>query len=654
MVIKTPADFVGSALGQSENKTKAILEATVGKVLVIDEAYGLYGGGDGQGATSDPYKTSVIDTIVAKVQSVPGDDRCVLLLGYKDQMEVMFQNVNPGLSRRFPLSTAFNFQDFNDNELSQILGFKLQQQRFTASSKAKKVALEMLSRAKSRPHFGNGGEVDIILDKAKSRHQQRLSKKGSTKGMNCLEAGDFDPDFDRAERTETDVAMLFAQDVGRENLIAQLRQYQDSVRSLKAMKMDPKEDIPFNFIFKGPPGTGKTTTARKIGKVFYDMGFLSTADVIECSATDLIGQYLGQTGPKVQKQLHRALGRVLFIDEAYRFGKGSFGEEAMDELVDAITKETYYKKLVIVLAGYEQDINNLMSLNPGLSSRFSETVEFLHLTPHQCIALLGNTLRKKREDLRQKGDYDLDIMTIEQLPRSLNIWLLRAFKELSKLSGWGNARDVIEISKSIWLRALQPAKILQITEQHIRSSVQAMLTERKKRESEKTGLYSNIVQPGLIKMEELDPLTERAGATVAITEAEPPGSEDENLALRTPNSRPVQTKRDTGVSDDIWHQLQLDKRKEEEEDAKYQHLKKEAFGKLVSGDNDDEVRNTILKRLIAEEEQRKKALAIKKKLKMEGRCPAGWEWIKQTKGYRCAGGSHSISDSDVEELMNSD
>ena len=100
VVIKNPADFIGSALGQSETNTKNILSTTVGKVLIIDEAYMLYSGSGGTGNQSDMYKTAVIDTIVAEVQSVPGEDRCVLLLGYEDEMRTMFQNVNPGLSRR--------------------------------------------------------------------------------------------------------------------------------------------------------------------------------------------------------------------------------------------------------------------------------------------------------------------------------------------------------------------------------------------------------------------------------------------------------------------------------------------------------------------------------------------------------------------------
>ena len=100
VVIKNPADFVGNVLGQSEANTKAILAATVGKVLIIDEAYMLYSGQGGAGNQADMYKTAVIDTIVAEVQSVPGEDRCVLLLGYEKDIREMFQNVNPGLSRR--------------------------------------------------------------------------------------------------------------------------------------------------------------------------------------------------------------------------------------------------------------------------------------------------------------------------------------------------------------------------------------------------------------------------------------------------------------------------------------------------------------------------------------------------------------------------
>lgn len=136
VIIKSPADFVGSVLGGSEANTKAILASTVGKVLIIDEAYML-----ASGAAGDPYKAAVIDTIVAEVQSTAGEDRCVLLLGYKDQMEEMFRDVNPGLARRFPLESAFVFEDFNDTEIRQIFDFKLKGIGFNATDQAKKVRI---------------------------------------------------------------------------------------------------------------------------------------------------------------------------------------------------------------------------------------------------------------------------------------------------------------------------------------------------------------------------------------------------------------------------------------------------------------------------------------------------------------------------------
>ena len=246
--MKNPADFVGSVLGGSEANTKAILASTVGKVLIIDEAYML-----ASGASADPYKVAVIDTIVAEVQSTPGEDRCVLLLGYKDQMEEMFRDVNPGLARRFPLESAFVFEDFSDAEIRLILDLKLKDVGFEATDQAKKAAMEVIQRARNRPNFGNAGEVDIILDRAKALHQKHISA-GKVKQFDTLEAIDFDPEFDRGERAATNLPALFKDVVGCDDLIKQFQGYQKTASNMKALGMDPREQIPFNFLFKGPPG----------------------------------------------------------------------------------------------------------------------------------------------------------------------------------------------------------------------------------------------------------------------------------------------------------------------------------------------------------------------------------------------------------------
>lgn len=113
VVLKTASDFVGSVLGESESKTRAILKASEGCVLVIDEAYSLSAvSGVGSGGSGDSYRTAVTDTLVEQVQNVPGEDRCVLLLGYPEQMKAFMRNTNPGLARRFALENAFKFEDY--------------------------------------------------------------------------------------------------------------------------------------------------------------------------------------------------------------------------------------------------------------------------------------------------------------------------------------------------------------------------------------------------------------------------------------------------------------------------------------------------------------------------------------------------------------
>jgi SpoVK/Ycf46/Vps4 family AAA+-type ATPase len=256
IMAKTPADFIGSHLGQSEQNTKAILAAALGKVLIIDEAYGLSGAADdGNTAhTDNPYKSAVVDAIVGEVQSTASEDRCVLLLGYKDRMETMFQSVNPALGRRFPLSSAFDFADYTEEEMREILDRMLQVQGFTASDRAKKVAMEVLSRARHHRNYGNAGEVNILLDQAKMRQQKRLQGNAEGDELLLLEPQDFDPDFNRVERSEASIRTLMQDFVGADALIDKMEGYKRIVKNAKARDLDPRCHLPFTFLFRGPPG----------------------------------------------------------------------------------------------------------------------------------------------------------------------------------------------------------------------------------------------------------------------------------------------------------------------------------------------------------------------------------------------------------------
>ncbi|PWY84476.1 putative AAA family ATPase [Aspergillus sclerotioniger CBS 115572] len=668
-------DFVGSALGESERNTKGILASTVGKVLVIDEAYGLYGGHE-----TDIYKTAVIDTLVAEVQSTPGDDRCVLLVGYQDQMTTMFQKVNPGLSRRFPLDSAFVFEDFTDHELGLILDLKLKQQGFETTPAGRKVALEVLARARNRPHFGNAGEVDILLNTAKINHQRRLSTATQPAKGSRLEPEDFDKDFDRADRSDTDIPKLFSGVVGCEKIVQQLEGYRQTVKNMRELDMDPRDQVPFNFLFKGPPGTGKTSTARRMGEVYYNMGLLSSAEVIESSAADLIGQYVGQTGPKAQSLLEKALGKVLLIDEAYRLAEGHFAKEAMDEIVDCITKPKFFP-------GYDTDVNRLMAINPGLTSRFFESIEFNGLSPDSCMQLLTNLLQSRKKSLTSKLT-DFNMTSIESPSNTFHKLCKKHFSQLSKISNWANARDVQTLANGIFqnaIRKIHDRKLL-IDEALVIAELVHMVQERTNRESAQSLCKDPLALLQTQARSTTDqPMTGPSTNTTATTTITTP--ETTTNDPETPPQPPTKTNqgpdpRDAGVSDAIWIQLQQDRLASEtrekehqklisdqnylqtlveslkkqqppppaqngngngnDDDAKKRHEQQRLQHELERRAREDKLEALRKEREAAELERRKDQQA-QKRLKQTGVCCMGYRWIRQTYGYRCTGGSHFVS-----------
>ncbi|KAL3469205.1 P-loop containing nucleoside triphosphate hydrolase protein [Aspergillus californicus] len=678
VIVKNPADFVGSVIGQSEQNTKGILASTIGKVLVIDEAYGLFGGGsrDRSGPQTNQFKTAVVDTIVSEVQSVPGDDRCVLLLGYQEQMTEMFQNVNPGLSRRFPLDAAFVFEDFSDDELEQILDLKLKQQGFKTTGKAKKVAMEILGRARNRPHFGNAGEIDILLNGAKIRQQQRRSMTGKSTASNQLQPQDLDPDYDRGERTETNIPLLFQDDVGCETIVQQLEGYRRTVKSMRELDMDPKEQVPFNFLFRGPPGTGKTTTARKMGKVYYDMGLLSSAEVIESSATDLVGQYIGHTGPKTQELLEKALGKVLLIDEAYRLGEGQFAKEAMDEIVDCITKPKFFQKLIIILAGYDHDINRLLSINPGLNSRFPESLDFKGLDPDDCIKLLTRLLQKKKTSLASRVN-DFDLSALESPRLDFKQKMASQLVTLTRTANWANARDMQTLVKSIFgeaLRNMVGRKVF-IGEDLVLAKMDIMLSERANRAVQQPPVgnpVAKFLQTQMFDRTPAPPILTTATTTTSAPSTVPRAEEriEEKIEEKTPSAdKSAISPRDNGVPDDVWDQLQRDKELADAADDEYKVIlederiaQKEVEDSEPPADESDpdgEAKRQheqsrlaelakrakleeLRKKREAEENARRKEQKVQQKLRSMGVCCAGFRWIKQESGYRCAGGSHYV------------
>lgn len=157
------------------------------------------------------------------------------------------------------------------------------------------------------------------------------------------------------------------------------------------------KDTNLHMVFLGNPGTGKTTVARMIAEILYNLDYIEQNKLVEVSAKDLIGQYVGQTAPKTMSVIERALGGVLFIDEAYSLASkpgnnSSFNDECIATLIQAM--ENYRDNLVVILAGYSKEMDAFLKSNSGIVSRIGYTMEFKDYTVDELITILKSMFEK--------------------------------------------------------------------------------------------------------------------------------------------------------------------------------------------------------------------------------------------------------------------
>ena len=185
---------------------------------------------------------------------------------------------------------------------------------------------------------------------------------------------------------------------------------QAKAAALRRRRGLPEVQTTRHMVFLGNPGTGKTTVARLLAGVLKDLGLLDTGQLIEVSRGDLVGEYIGQTAPKVRAAVDQALGGVLFIDEAYalsrqNLGNNDFGQEALAELVKLM--EDHHGEFVVIAAGYERPMTDFLASNPGLASRFTATLRFTDLSDVELIAAFHTFARKAGFTLADGVDDEL-------------------------------------------------------------------------------------------------------------------------------------------------------------------------------------------------------------------------------------------------------
>lgn len=455
-----------------------------------------------------------------------------------------------------------------------------------------------------------------------------------------------------------------------------------------------------------------------MGQVFYDMGFLAAPEVVECSASDLVGQYVGQTGPKTKKIFEKALGKVLFIDEAYRLAEGHFAQESMDEIVALLTNENFMGKMMVILAGYDQDINRLMNVNTGLSSRFPETINFYNMPVDRCLQLLEKELAKDKVIFPALCDATCQSYnTLSQLVTAL-----------SELGSWGNGRDIKTLAGQMVQEAFKKGNVantqaeLTISDEDALKCARAMLQERVDRERNVNHRHSYSLPTASNSKTQQPPPPVTTSSSAAQQTPPPPASPSTSTQPKQPASQrkqkgPNKPQRDSGrrpepdgqsngsqatesevrgggserdpdVTDEIWQELQAAKRREEEQikraqvveaankkkieeqkrkeeeaaarkreleeqekrardEAEKERLRKEyeeQKAKELAAKRTRELAEKRLREQMEKERQRKQREAqVQQKLRLMGVCIQGYQWLPIGGGYRCAGGSHFIS-----------
>ena len=445
------ADLTGDHEGGAATQTKAALDKAKGKVLLIDEApnlnpkrgHNIYGG-------------NVLDTMVEKLDGEAGSDCAVILAGYRQEMYDMLEH-NPGLRRRFNIDQfGIEFEDMADDELKQLLIKGVGKAGLFWEDHADVDAVvAYIGQQRRMPGFGNAATVNSLLHSAKVAKSRRLdeAKKAHDKAVKQGAVPPPLPSSDALLKTD-----FLQKEVGLEQALDKfeglynMEHIQKVLDELEATIMQAKEDgkepadvlADSHMVFVGPPGTGKTTVANRFGKLLKDLKVLPSDNVTLVTGTSLQGQYVGETKEKVNKAMHQARGGILFIDEAYGMAGGkysaSYAKEAVDTLVGQITTKEFKGNLLVIMAGYEADIDTMFAnANPGLASRFNKKrVKFPPWSVEQAVTYVTSEIDKAAKTITPDA-----------------IALLRGFvRQMHSLSDWGSARD----SKETILPALYTAR----------------------------------------------------------------------------------------------------------------------------------------------------------------------------------------------------
>lgn len=409
MVETSREDLVAPYVGQTAIKTRQIIERAKGGVLFIDEAYTL-----SEGSEHD-FGREAIDTLVKHMEDNRGD-LVVIVAGYPDKMRA-FIDSNEGLQSRF--TKFIDFEDYSVEEMMEILAGMCKKEQYILTDAAAAQARAVMRKSKDLGgrNFGNGRYVRNVYENAVGRSAVRLADMDA---ITAQDASTFAPedfvlpsnikekDASGEEKTTEELLKELDQYIGLTKVKAQVRKLINQVRMnrKRAERGIPVTKTSLHLVFTGNPGTGKTTVARILAKLYKSIGILRTGQLVEVGREDLVAQYVGQTAQKTKEVLDRALGGVLFIDEAYTLAANTsdhdFGQEAIDTILRYM--ENNRDNIVVIVAGYPREMKRFIESNPGLDSRFTTTIEFEDYSLGQLMEILELQCRKSGYSMTDRAE----------------------------------------------------------------------------------------------------------------------------------------------------------------------------------------------------------------------------------------------------------
>lgn len=438
------AGLIAEYVGQTAKKTEEVFMSAIGGILFIDEAYSITNGGGSFGQ-------ECIDTLVKLIEDHKGEI-IVILAGYSKEMSD-FMKSNSGLESRFPLK--IDFPDYSVTELFDISKQMISGRGFTLAEGTDRIIEEEIIKLKRHANAssGNGRMVRNFVEDIIRRQSSRIATTDVTENeLTTIISADIKADstgvvgFDLEKELSKVIGLDSVKKYIR-SLNARLKLQAE--RKKAGLKTDTTQTM--HMIFAGNPGTGKTMMARTVADVLYNMNVIQTNKLIETDRSGLVAGYVGQTAIKTRGVIESALGGVLFIDEAYALSQGGendFGQEAIDTLVKMMDDNR--DRLVVILAGYSDDMQRFLETNPGLQSRFANIIEFPDYTTDELLQIA--------DDLYSDQGYVLSESGKAALRNKLNI--AKADKQ------FGNGRYVRNVfERSLNNQALRLSNLTEYTKE---------------------------------------------------------------------------------------------------------------------------------------------------------------------------------------------